>query len=290
VGQQRADDRLKLADLPWSVGSAVLAVGMVSLLATSNAFVLIGVALGTHGGVVELRQNLRGQAGLEVKIQAAVKRHRTALIRQRQMLVRTDAYGNEVLENWNKEVARFVETNIMPILTRTEFRVAQDATKLNALLERHLFTPIMLDMKEANTRLLAFDPAMPPLAFEAHCAMVLSVAGWQATTTQATGDQGADVVAEKNGYRVVLQAKLLTDPIGNKAVQEAYAAKSHYSATAAAVVTNSGFTASARQLAHSTGVLLLHHRDLPELEALITKTAYASLEAAKRNFETSSRD
>lgn len=241
---RRLDDRLTLADLKWSVGGAALAVGTVSLLVTSNAFVLIGVALGTHASVIELRQGSRGDAGLGARIQAAVQKHRRALVCQRRMLVRTDPYGNEVLKNWNEEVARFVETNIVPTLTRTQFKAAQDATKLNALLERHLFIPIMLDMKEANAKLPAFDPAMPPLAFEAHCAMALSAAGWQATTTQATGDQGADVVAEKDRHRVVLQAKLLTDPIGNKAVQEAYAAKSHYSATVAAVVTNSGFTAS----------------------------------------------
>ena len=50
--------------------------------------------------------------------------------------------------------------------------------------------------------------------------------------------------------------------VGNRAVQEAFAAKSFVGAQFAAVVTNASYTTSARQLAASTGVLLLHFTDL----------------------------
>lgn len=56
--------------------------------------------------------------------------------------------------------------------------------------------------------------------------------------------------------------KLYTKPIGNKAVQEIFAAKSHEGADFAAVVTNNTFTKSARQIAVSTGIALLHHKQL----------------------------
>jgi len=87
--------------------------------------------------------------------------------------------------------------------------------------------------------------------------------------TKATGDQGADVIAEKDGARMVLQCKLYSSPVGNKAVQEAFAAQRHYRANASAVVTNAAYTASAISLAATTGVQLLHYTDLNRLACAI---------------------
>lgn len=77
-----------------------------------------------------------------------------------------------------------------------------------------------------------------------------------------SGDQGADVIAQRNGTKVVVQCKMYSLPVGNKAVQEAIAAKQHYLADEAWVVTNNTYTKSAKQLAISSGVKLLHHNRL----------------------------
>jgi restriction system protein len=82
--------------------------------------------------------------------------------------------------------------------------------------------------------------------------------------TQATGDQGVDVIAMKNGMRVVLQCKKYSSPVGNKAVQEIVAGKIHEQAHHAAVVTNNTFTSSALQLASTNGVKLLHVTELSD--------------------------
>jgi restriction system protein len=87
---------------------------------------------------------------------------------------------------------------------------------------------------------------------------------WDVHLTKASGDQGADVVAKLNGLKIVLQCKYYSQPVGNKAVQEVYAAKDFYGANIAAVVTNSSYTKSAKQLAHSLKVILFHHDDLPQ--------------------------
>ena len=52
-----------------------------------------------------------------------------------------------------------------------------------------------------------------------------------------------------------------------------HAAKTHYGAHYAAVVTNAVYTPSARQLAKSANVLLLHHDDLRDLDNLIDPVA-----------------
>ncbi len=57
-------------------------------------------------------------------------------------------------------------------------------------------------------------------------------------------------------------ARKYSSNVGNGAVQEIFAAKAHHSARHAAVVATSGFTPSARALASSTGVHLLHFTDL----------------------------
>jgi restriction system protein len=54
--------------------------------------------------------------------------------------------------------------------------------------------------------------------------------------------------------------------VGNGAVQEIAAAMRYWSGDMAAVVSNAGFTPAARKLAAATGVLLLHHDGLAELQ------------------------
>ena len=83
-----------------------------------------------------------------------------------------------------------------------------------------------------------------------------------------TGDQGADLIADTGGRRVVIQCKFHSKPVGNKAVQEAHAAVGYHAGDHAAVVSNASFTRSAKQLAAANGVLLLHHDQLADLDRL----------------------
>ena len=95
------------------------------------------------------------------------------------------------------------------------------------------------------------------IAFEYTCANILRGRGFSnVQVTQASGDQGIDVLASKGGSRYAIQCKLYSNPVGNSAVQEAYAGMGYYGCTNAAVMTNSTFTKSARDLANSLGVEL----------------------------------
>jgi restriction system protein len=114
-----------------------------------------------------------------------------------------------------------------------------------------------------------WHPDMTPRQFESRCAEYLNLKGWKAFTTPATGDQGADVVAKKSGKSVVIQCKKYRSKVGNKAVQEVYAARHFYSAQLAVVVSNQQYTKSAKALAERKGVLLLHFTDLAKLDGYI---------------------
>ncbi len=125
--------------------------------------------------------------------------------------------------------------------------------------------------REYQQALLDFrwDEDMSPIEFEQCCANYLGLKGWEARTTKGSGDQGADVVARKATHVLVVQCKKWVRPIGNKAVQEVWAAKAHLGATAAAVVSNQTFTPAAWELAESTGVFLLHFTELRNLDRLL---------------------
>lgn len=86
--------------------------------------------------------------------------------------------------------------------------------------------------------------------------------GYQVEKTPATGDQGADLIVEKAGQRVAVQAKRYRETVGNEAVQQIVAAVSHYGADRGVVVSTSQFSSSAEELAHSNQVDLVPRHEL----------------------------
>ena len=116
------------------------------------------------------------------------------------------------------------------------------------------------------TRLLAIDPGrLYPDEFEQFLVDILRFLGYTAAPTGKTGDQGMDVIAERNGVRLAIQAKKYSSAVGNDAVQQVFAGMHHHRCQRCAVITTAGFTASARALAISTGCLLIDGSQIPDL-------------------------
>lgn len=106
------------------------------------------------------------------------------------------------------------------------------------------------------------------LEFEEYCASILSKNGFeQVKVTQASGDQGIDITAYSQGVKYGFQCKFYSNPVGNKAVQEAFAGKEFYKCHVAVVLTNNSFTKSAVDLANSLGVVLWDGAVLKKLES-----------------------
>jgi hypothetical protein len=107
-----------------------------------------------------------------------------------------------------------------------------------------------------TAELLAVD-VMEGIEFENYCISLLKKHGFtDLQTTQASGDQGVDIIGYKNGAKYAIQCKRYSSPLGNSPVQEVAAGKTYYDCQIAAVITNSTFTAGAKDLAEKTGVLL----------------------------------
>lgn len=119
-----------------------------------------------------------------------------------------------------------------------------------------------------------FYQKMTPREFEYYCAEILVQHKWIAHVTQASRDQGIDVIAEKNGMRIIIQCKKYTKPVGNFAVQEVAAALAYKNAHRGIVVATSGFTSAAIELAECNNILLLDYRDLSKIDKLLRQSKY----------------
>jgi len=107
------------------------------------------------------------------------------------------------------------------------------------------------------------------IKFENHCMKILKQYGWEVKETPNTGDQGVDLIASINDLRICIQCKDHKKAIGNKAVQEISAGKLFWKGTHAILVSKSGFTKSAQQLAKSNKVKLINEYQLKDLEKFI---------------------
>ena len=99
--------------------------------------------------------------------------------------------------------------------------------------------------------------------FENHCKDLLKSLGFQNTDlTRSTGDQGGDLIAFQGSIKYIFQCKCHKKKQGNKAVQEAIAAKTFYKAHRCGVISRSEFTKSAYDLARPNYCLLFTFGEL----------------------------
>ncbi len=95
------------------------------------------------------------------------------------------------------------------------------------------------------------------IAFEKFVAEILSSRGYKTEVAQASNDYGIDVIALKDNIRFGVQVKRYTGSVSRTAVSDAVAGSRHWQCHASMVVTNSYFTNGAKELAESTGCVLI---------------------------------
>lgn len=93
--------------------------------------------------------------------------------------------------------------------------------------------------------------------FERDLARMFKRLGYRVQRTPGSNDHGADLILRKGRRRIAVQAKCYAKPVGNAAVQEAFAAQAFYECSEAWVVTNSTFTQAARDQAAPCKVRLV---------------------------------
>lgn len=107
-----------------------------------------------------------------------------------------------------------------------------------------------------DSRLTEIDE-MDGHGFEVWCADALRNSGFSnVSVTPGSGDQGVDVLAEKDGVKYAVQCKRYSSDLGNTPVQEVYLGKAFYKCHVGVVLTNQHFTTGAKEAAEASGVLL----------------------------------
>ncbi|MHB8311365.1 restriction endonuclease [Metallibacterium sp.] len=182
-------------------------------------------------------------------------------------LVQLDPYGKPQGERWLKELDYFVQQHLKPTLTAAE-QVTLSQNRVEVLKAIDVQVAAVTATQNPFAK---FADDFTPREFETFCAETLRKHGWDARVTQQSRDQGVDVVAFKASRRVVVQCKLYSSPVGNKPVQEVAAGRAHEQADFGIVVSNNRYTAAAEELAKTNRVLLLHYRDLPNLDAILDR-------------------
>jgi len=208
------------------------------------------------------------------------------LLTKRSQLSYIDDYGDIDNSSWNAELNRFARKHTFDVNRFQNENTTQAMRDSFVSFGKHFATeyeyeedefailPMMISLvlDAVDSEELMSDESRhnlsiitDPYEYENAVSKVINEAGADARVTQGSGDQGADVIAIYKGECYVIQCKLYSQPVGNKAVQEVSAAKYFYDGDYALVVTNNSFTKSARMLASKLNVMLLHHSQIAEV-------------------------
>jgi len=139
--------------------------------------------------------------------------------------------------------------------------------KINKALENKKYNDFVGRLKSTSTKkryTIDDIDLMDGQEFEKFVAELFSKIGFETKITKATGDQGIDIIASKDGDNIGIQAKCYSSTVGNGAIQEAVAGKNFYRLDKAMVITNNFFTDSARQLANANSIILWDRNNLIE--------------------------
>lgn len=102
--------------------------------------------------------------------------------------------------------------------------------------------------------------------FEFFCADLLEKRGFlEVEVTKGSGDNGVDILAEKDGVTYAIQCKRYEEPVGVKAVQEAYAGRDYYDRMVGVVMANQYFTKNAVEMAKKLKIMLWDRGYLEEM-------------------------
>lgn len=212
-----------------------------------------------------------------------VLEHLNILLRKKAQSEIKDDYGRKNSKKWDREVEYFAREVVIPIISE-KFNNSNDATLGDIYryiesseyfehlgfitLETHCFIIIYQrdNPQESESRLhnVSFSDILNGHDYESRVSDLFNSLGWNSRVTPKAGDNGADIIAERNGKTIVIQCKFYSSPVGNKSVQEVYSANGYYDGDHACVVTNMSYTTAAKYAAAKLGVALLHHEQVKE--------------------------
>ena len=152
--------------------------------------------------------------------------------------------------------------NFLPMDLKKEIDSIKENKKLKKF-EEELFKENANHVKKIRMEDIE---TMNGFEFERFCKDLFQKMNFKVATTKKSGDQGADIIMEKDGEKIAVQTKRYSKGIvGNKAVQEIVATLKYYNCNKGIVVTNSRFTKSAQDLARKNKIELIDRDKIKKL-------------------------
>lgn len=192
-------------------------------------------------------------------LNAALDKNAAVILRRFRDAYVKDEYGNLVKDTRNTEIESFLAG--AKLITKSK---RHDMEKIRQYIKRWHAKKMRAFEKSSTAPDNGHD-------FEHWVAAKLNEAGWTARVTQASGDDGVDVIAERDSLSVAVQCKRFKGSVGNKAVQEVYSGMKHMQLHKAVVISTGKYTKAAQNLAATTGVLLLSEQDIQHMWEILNK-------------------
>lgn len=171
-------------------------------------------------------------------------------------LQRVEHKAKEEVKAGNKDSVSYVKSQILNSKSKLE---PQNIPIAESIIQR-------LSAAETIAETIEEVDHMEGHTFEYWCADLLRKNGFtNVEVTQGSGDQGVDVLAQKDGIKYAIQCKCYASDLGNTPIQEVHAGKAFYNCQVGVVMTNRHFTKGAQELADKTGTLLWDRDRLAQL-------------------------
>jgi restriction system protein len=245
----------------------------LAIFALLAALVFISVALGAKYDrdvkAAEARKRFERNGTLVAGFAGLMFDHGPTLARRLHQLRYRDPYGNWMHDKWEKEVGYFFGQVLLPEFPEMN---PAEVEMIFALLIKWVGELDFATFPEFDEEPAA---ALDGLGYERQVGAALARAGFSVNFTPATGDQGVDIIAEREGEKVAVQCKNYASAVGNDAVQQVFAGGRFYGASRTVVIAPNGYTTSAKQLASSLGVACLHHNEIASLLAAGALTSHS---------------
>lgn len=181
----------------------------------------------------------------------------------------------EIVTNQERIINRAIreEEKTLDILSNKSMELENKKNALENEIKR--LEKIIVPMKEKRNFINKCNindiDNMDGFEFEKFISKLLSNLGYTySAVTKQAGDYGIDVIAIKDKIKYAIQCKNYSQPVGNKAIQEAYSGKTFYDCHVAIVITNNYFTANAINQAKMNKVVLWDRDKLKELIKTLT--------------------
>ncbi len=194
---------------------------------------------------------------------------------------KTDKYWNKNKDSLEKEVSDYLDMIAKQVWDKHQYSAIEAYSRWRsypALNEdyRWLISYLKSEFHKYHTERQQKDKdnsinisQMTWIEFERFLANIFKSSGYVIDMTPESWDQWADIIAEKNGRKIIIQAKRYTSSVWNGAVQEVIWAIRYYEWNEWWVITNSTFTNSARELARVNHITLIDGDSLEDIKKLI---------------------